>query len=123
LDEGLDSLARSQMLDPSVRGVAAKSPKSGVSAGVLPVELFPRCEDLAHMSARPQAERFDGLPQSAAELGQFVIDTLRTGGEDRPRHQAVSLQSTQREGEHPLRNTADHPLDLAKALRAIADHN
>jgi hypothetical protein len=43
-----------------------------------------------------------GLPQGAAELGQFVIHTLRSGGEDSPRHQAFSLQSTQREREHPL---------------------
>src|SRR5882757_5369456 len=66
------------------------------------VELFPRREDLAYMRARPQTERFDGLPQAAAELGQFVLHALRTGGEDSPRHQAVSLQSTQREREHPL---------------------
>jgi hypothetical protein len=57
----------------------------------LPVELFSRCEDLAHMSARPRTERFHGLPQGAAELGQFVIHTLRSGGEDSPRDEAVSL--------------------------------
>ena len=43
-----------------------------------------------------------GVQQGAAELGQFVIHTLRSGGEDSPRHQAVPLQSTQREREHPL---------------------
>jgi hypothetical protein len=36
------------------------------------------------MSARPRTERFHGLPQGAAELGQFVIHTLRSGGEDSP---------------------------------------
>ena len=56
----------------------------------LPVELFARCEDLAHMSTRPQTERFHGLPQGAATLGQLVIHTLRSGGEDSPRQQAVS---------------------------------
>ena len=75
------------------------------------------------MSARPRTERFHGLPQGAAELGQFVIHTLRSGGEDSPRHQAVSLQSTQREREHPLGDTADHPPDLIEALRAIAEQD
>jgi len=56
---------------------------------ILPVELFARCEDLAHMSARPQTERFHRLPQGAAELGQFVIHALRSGGEDSPLYQAV----------------------------------
>ena len=28
----------------------------------LPVELFARCKDLADVSARPQTERFHGLP-------------------------------------------------------------
>src|ERR1700731_2070683 len=64
-----------------------------------------------------------GLPQGAAELGQFVIHTLRSGGEDGPRHQAVSLQSTQREREHPLGDAADHPPDLIEALRAIAEQD
>ena len=40
----------------------------GVLACVLVVELFPSCENLAHMSARPRTERFHGLPQGAAEL-------------------------------------------------------
>ena len=75
------------------------------------------------MSTRPQTERFHSLPQGAAEFGQFVIHTLRRGGEDSPRHQAVSLQSALREREHPLRNTADHPLDFIKALRAIAEQD
>src|ERR1700732_3545314 len=65
-------------------------PESLVLACILLVELFARREDLAHMSARPRTERFHGLPQGAAELGQFVIHTLRSGGEDSPRHQAVS---------------------------------
>src|SRR6266568_9170257 len=64
----------------SVRRVAAMRPESGVLAWVLLVELFPRCEDLAHMGARPRAERLDGLPQGAAELGQLVIHALRSGG-------------------------------------------
>jgi hypothetical protein len=51
---------------------------------VLPVELFARCEDLAHMSTRPQTERFHGLPQGAAEPGQFVIHARRSGREDSP---------------------------------------
>ena len=75
------------------------------------------------MSARPQTERLHGLPQGAAELGQLVIDPRRSGGEDSPRHQAVALQPTQREREHPLRNTADHALDLIKMLRAIAEQD
>jgi hypothetical protein len=77
--------------EPSVRCVAAMRPESGVLACVLLIELFTRFEDLAYMSARPRTERFDGLPQGAAELGQFVIHALRSGGEDSPRHQAVSL--------------------------------
>src|SRR5437868_3558310 len=71
-------------------------------ARVLSVEPFPRCHYLAQMSARPQTERLHGLPQGATELGQFVIHTLRRGGKHSPLHQAVSLQSTQRECEHSL---------------------
>jgi putative AbiEi antitoxin of type IV toxin-antitoxin system len=47
-------------------------------AADLLVELFPRFEDVAHMSVRPQTERFHGLPQGAATLDQLVIHTLRS---------------------------------------------
>jgi hypothetical protein len=40
----------------------------GVSLRVLLVELFPRREDLAHMSARPRTERFHGVPQVLPSL-------------------------------------------------------
>jgi hypothetical protein len=59
--------------------------ESGVLAGVLLIELFP-----CHMSARPRSERFHGLPQGAAELVQFVIHTLGSGGEDGPPPLSVS---------------------------------
>src|ERR1700730_17319276 len=58
---------------------------------VLPAELFARWEDLAPMSTRPQTERSHGLPQGAAEPGQFVIHARRSGREDSPLYQAVSF--------------------------------
>src|ERR1700737_3112678 len=82
---------------PKLRFAASQMrPESGVLACVLLVELFPRCEDLAYMSARPRTERFPGLPQGAAELGQFVIHTLRSGGENSPRYRAVLFHYSQR---------------------------
>ena len=75
------------------------------------------------MRARPRTERFHGLPQAAAELGQLIIHALRSRWENGPRHEAVPFQSTQREREHPLRNTADHPLDLIEAFRAITEQD
>ena len=75
------------------------------------------------MSACPRTERFYGLPQGAAELGQLVIHTLGRCWVDGSRHEAISLQATQREREHPLRNTADHPLDLVETLWAIAEQH
>jgi len=75
------------------------------------------------MSTRLQTERFDSLPQGGAQLGQFVIHTLRSGGEDSPRHEPVSLQSTQSERKHSLGNTADHPSDLIEPFGSIAEQN
>jgi osmotically inducible protein OsmC len=91
--------------------------------GVLLVELLSRFEDFAKVSARPRTERFHGFPQSAAELGQLIIHTLRSGREHSPRDEAVPLQSTQCEREHPLRDTADHPFDFVEALRTIAEQD
>src|SRR5216683_3458102 len=105
------------------RGGSGTRPQSGLSARVLPIEPFPRFEDLAHMSARPRTERFDGLPQGAAELGQRVIHPLRRGRIDSPRHQPVPLQAAQGEGEHPLGDAAHHPLDLVEALRPVAQQD
>jgi hypothetical protein len=46
------------------------------------VEVFARREDLAQMRARPRAERFHCLPQGATKLGQLVVHTLWSSGED-----------------------------------------
>ena len=43
------------------------------------------------MSSCPQTERFDGLPQGAAELGQLVVHTLRPHG----RHCLANLDQTE----------------------------
>src|SRR5258708_7100619 len=93
---GLEAFTR------TVRVLLAAMRPSRVSATVLSIELFPRSEDLGHMRARPRTQRFNRVPQGAAELGQFVVHALRRGWEDGPRHEAVSLQSAQREREHPL---------------------
>src|SRR6266567_3266638 len=73
------------------------------------------------MLTGPRAERLYGLPQGTAELRQLVVHALWSGREHRSRHQAISLQSPQREGQHPLRNAADHPLHLVEAHWAITE--
>src|SRR5258707_14850328 len=63
------------LVDGGARRARRKRQRRRVLAGAedLLVELFPRFEAVAHMSVRPQTERFHGLPQGAATLGQLVI--------------------------------------------------
>jgi hypothetical protein len=75
------------------------------------------------MGSGPRTQGVYRLPKGAAQLGQFVIHALRCRGENSPRHQTVSLQSTQREGKHALGNPADHAPELVKAHRAIAEQD
>jgi len=79
--------------------------------------------DLRLMIRRPFAQRFDRLPQAASEIGQFVIHARRNGREHRARHQAVALEPAQRQGQHPLRDAADHALDLVEAARAASEQH
>ena len=75
------------------------------------------------MIVRPLAQRFHRLPQPTSEIGQFVIDPRRNGREHGARDQAVALKSAQRQGQHPLRDAADHALDLVEAPRAVAEQH
>src|ERR1700726_3658954 len=75
------------------------------------------------MIVRPFAERLHRLPQPAAEIGQFVIDPGGNGREHGAGDQAVALEPAQRQGQHPLRNAADHALDLVKASRPVAEQH
>src|ERR1700687_4195589 len=54
-------------------------------------------------------------------MGQLVVHAGRNGGENGAGHQAVAFQSSEREGEHSLRNAADHSFDLVEALRPVAE--
>src|SRR5258708_18756922 len=74
-------------------------------------------------SSAPYCARFDRLPPAAAEIGQFVIHARRNGREHRARHQAVALEPAQRQGQHPLRDAADHALDLVEAARAASEQH
>src|SRR6202163_2688026 len=88
-----------------------------------PVELRARAFDFRPMFVRPFAQRFDRLPQPAAEIGQLIIDPRRNGREYGAGDQAVALQAAQRQGQHPLRDAADHALDLVEAARATSEHH
>src|SRR2546427_13035365 len=93
------------------------------SYGALPVELGPRLDDVLHMAARPRAQRFHRLPQRAAKIGELVVHAGRNGWENGAGHQAVTFQSPEREGEHSLRNAADHSFDLIEALRPVTERS
>ena len=69
------------------------------------------------------AQRFHRLPQPASEIGQFIIDPRRNRREHGSRHQAVAFKSAQRQRQHPLRDAADHALDLVEAPRAVAEQH
>src|SRR6266851_2808560 len=70
--------------------------------------------NLGLMLHRPFAERFHRLPQSAPKIRQLVIDPRWNRREYRPRHQAVALKAAQGQRQHPLRDAADHALDLVE---------
>src|SRR5215471_16035509 len=55
-----------------------------------------------------------------SELRQRVVDPWRNGREDRARHQAVPLQRSQGQGQHPLRNAAERTAQLVEPLGAVA---
>src|ERR1700730_299852 len=78
---------------------------------------------MLHVSPRPLAEWLDGFQSGAPELRQLVIHARRNCRQLCSLHQAVPLQSTKREGEHSLRNAADHAFDLVEALRTIAQQH
>src|SRR3979490_1631380 len=75
------------------------------------------------MAPRPRAQGFPRLPQRAAETGQVVVHAGRNGWEGGACHQAVAFQSSEREGEHSLRNAADHSFDRVEALRPVAEQH
>src|SRR5580704_8147887 len=95
----------------------------GVSRRAPLVELVSCPGYLLHMAPGPGAQRFHGLPQGTAETGQLVVHARRNGRIKGSRHQTVSLQSSQREGEHSLRDAADHPFDLVEAPGSIAEQH
>ena len=55
-----------------------------------------------YMTLRPSAEGGDGFPQGTPQRGQLVDDARRNGGELRSLDQAIPLQSSKCEREHPL---------------------
>jgi hypothetical protein len=61
------------------------------------IELLPRAFDLRLMVERPLAQRLHRLPQTAAEVGQFVIDARRNGWKHGAGDEAAALQSAQRQ--------------------------
>src|SRR6267378_3682669 len=96
---------------------------SRLASLVAPIEPRARVLDLGLMIRGPFAQRFHRLPQPASEIGQFVVDPRRNGREYGAGDQTVALQSAQRQGQHPLRDAADHALDLVEAPRDTSEHH
>src|SRR5215469_3972114 len=55
-----------------------------------------------------------------SKLRQRVVDPWRNGRKDRARHQAVPLQTSERQGQHPLRNAAERTAQLVEPFGAVA---
>src|ERR1700736_1756597 len=88
---------------------------------VAPIEPRPRARDLWLVLHRPFAKRFHRLRQAAPEIRQFVVDPRRDSWKHRARDQPGALKSAQRQSQHPLRDAADHALELVEAPWTIAE--
>src|SRR6267378_5895521 len=65
---------------------------SRLASLVAPIEPRARVLDLGLMICGPFAQRFHRLPQSASEVGQFVIDPRRNGREHGAGDETVALK-------------------------------
>src|SRR5581483_10603868 len=99
--------------------------RSGVAdlSVVLPIETRASILDLGLVRHRPTSQRHYRLRQAAPEIGELVVDPWRNGRKYSPRDQSIALEPAQGQRQHPLRDAANHALDLVEALRAVAEHH
>src|SRR5438874_2681186 len=93
---------------PAVAGLAPR--RHGAAFGDAfsrAVELVAGAGDLGLVAQRPVPKRGDRLQQIAPEGRQGIFNARRNGGKHGAGNEAVALQATQSQGQHPLRDAAD----------------
>src|SRR5436190_19875272 len=107
---------------PAVAGLAPR--RHGAAFGDAfsrAVELVAGAGDLGLVAQRPVAKRGDRLQQIAPEGGQGIFNARRNGGKHGAGNEAVALQATQSQGQHPLRDAADRTAQFVKSQRTAAE--
>ncbi len=95
-----------------------------VSAGFVangPHRGRPMVFDFLAVGDCPRGQGGDRVDERAPQRGQFLLERWWDVGEDGSSHEAVTLQTPQREREHSLRNPNDDPEVFTKPEGALCE--
>jgi hypothetical protein len=71
----------------------------------------------------PETKTADGFEQRMSEVCELIVDARRNGWEDGASHESIPLQTSKRQGQHPLRNAPKPAAQRIEALWSFAKHS